>query len=76
MCSSGGPSGPSAAEIAAQRTKATSAQGAGASNVTQAAVMMNNQRLRRHLSVKETMTGAGVNGGSGLGIGSKTGLGM
>lgn len=81
MCSSGGPSGPSAAEIAAQNarksaqnTQAASAQNAGAQNVTQAAVMMNQQRIRRNYGVDSTMTGAGST--SGLGVGTKSSLGM
>lgn len=74
MCSSGGPSGPSAAEIAAQNARAASAQSAGAQNVTQAAVMMNKQRIRRNYGVDGTMTGAGST--SGLGVGTKSSLGM
>lgn len=88
MCSSGGGggySGPSEAELAQQRaaeaarisaqnTQAASAQGAGAQNVTQAAVMANRQRVRRNYGVDSTMTGAG--GASGLGVGTKSSLGM
>jgi hypothetical protein len=75
MCSSGGPSGPSAAEIAAQRARATSAQNAGAQSVA-AAGMMNKQRMRRHLGMDGTMTGAGADYTPGLGVGNKTGLGL
>lgn len=65
------PSGPSAAELAAQRTLAASAQG-NIQDVSASAQMMNAQRLRRHFGLSSTVTGAG----SSLGIGSKESLGM
>ena len=85
MCSSRRPSGPSAAELAQQRaaelarisaqnTQAASAQSAGTRDVTQAAVMMNQQRIRRNYGVDSTMTGAGST--FGLGVGTKSSLGM
>ncbi len=87
MCAfgGGGSSGPSEAELAQQRaaeaarisaqnTQAASAQSAGAQDVTQAAGVMNLRRIRRNYGVDGTMTGAG--GVSGLGVGTKSSLGM
>ena len=56
-------------------TYAASAQGKAQDNTTNAAVMMNQQRVRRHYGLDSTITGAGV-GSSGIGVGTKTGLGM
>ena len=92
MCSFGGGGGPSEAELAAQRaaeqaaeqarisaqnTLAASAQGA-AQNVAQSAVIANNQRIRRHFGIDNTMTGAGAEAAtnSGLGVGVKSSLGL
>ena len=80
-------SGPSAAEVAAQNkaeqerisaqnTAAASAQGSTQNvSAVESAVMMNNQRMRRRIGADSTITGAGE-GYSGLGVGTKTGLGM
>lgn len=80
MCSFGGGGGPSAAEIAAQ-TAAQNARAASAQGVMQnvapavAAQVANMRRVRRY-GIDNTVTGAGVEASSGLGVGVKRSLGM